>query len=68
LGVLAALLGSVLRRAMRRGPSRPLHSKMPAMRGDTNAIPGAIIALALLLAVRSLRVSRRRRLPLFGYL
>ena len=59
LGVLAALLGSVLpaRDAARAQPAIALKDAGDA--ADANAIPGALIALALLLAGAVARVSRR---------
>jgi putative ABC transport system permease protein len=69
LGVLAALLGSVLpaRDAARAQPAIALKDAGDA--ADTNAVPGALIALALLLAgAVAARLPAVAGLPLFGYL
>ena len=69
LGVLAALLGSVLpaRDAARAQPAIALKDAGDA--ADANAIPGALIALALLLAgAVASRLPSVAGLPLFGYL
>ncbi len=69
LGVLAALLGSVLpaRDAARAQPAIALKDAGDA--ADANAVPGAIIALALLLAgAVAARLPAIGGLPLFGYL
>jgi putative ABC transport system permease protein len=68
LGVLAALLGSVLpaRDAARAQPAIALKDAGDA--ADANAIPGALIALALLLAgAVGARLPAVNGLPLFGY-
>jgi putative ABC transport system permease protein len=69
LGVLAALLGSVLpaRDAARALPAIALKDAGDA--ADANAIPGALIAFALLLAgTVAARLPAVNGLPLFGYL
>ena len=69
LGVLAALLGSVLpaRDAARAQPAIALKDAGDA--ADSNAIPGALVALALLIAgAVAARLPAVGGLPLFGYL
>ena len=69
LGVLAALLGSVLpaRDAARALPAIALKDAGDA--ADANTIPGALIAFALLLAgTVAARLPAVNGLPLFGYL
>lgn len=68
LGVLAALLGSVLpaRDAARAQPAIALKDAGDA--ADANAVPGALIALALLVAgAVAARLPAVAGLPLFGY-
>ena len=68
LGVLAALLGSVLpaRDAARAQPAIALKDAGDA--ADANAVPGALIALALLIAgAAATRLPAVNGLPLFGY-